>query len=150
MYRWKSRPRNDTLGGAVCRPTATHVWDNVKAELAKPTDTPDVPLDDAAILDSKSPPRILFLGMLFANGWFLKPNFFIYKTGKESRSDLMKRMRTAQLRLLFFMVAWIAAFALLPIWIPAVALVGWIAMVAPQINMLKKMRQNVAPDEEPD
>ena len=150
MYRWRSRPNRENLGGASNRPTATHVWESVQAELEKPADAPDTPLDDAAQLDGGSPPQILFLAMLFANGWFLKPNFFIHKSGKESRDDMMRLMRVARLRLVTFITAWIAAFAFLPIWIPVLALVGWIAIVAPQINALNKRAQNVAPDEEPD
>ena len=86
--------------------------------------------------------------MLLANGWFLKPNFFIHKTGNESQKDMMRRMRNAQLRLVFFIVSWIVAFAFLPIWIPAMALVGWIAIVAPKISALTKMSKSDAPDEE--
>ena len=150
MYRWRSRPSRENLGGASSRPTAAHVWDSVQAELEKPADAPDTPLDDAAQLDGRSPPQILFLAMLFANGWFLKPNFFIHKSGNESKDDMMRRMRVARSRLVFFITGWIAAFAFLPIWIPVLALVGWIAIVAPQINALNKRAQNVAPDEEPD
>lgn len=124
------------------------MWDSVQTELGKPSEAPDVPLDDAAKLDSKSPPRILFLAMLFANGWFLKPNFFIHKTGDESQSDMMRRMRTARMRLVIFIAGWIAAFAILPIWVPALVLVGWIAVVAPQIIALNKRGRNVTPDEE--
>jgi hypothetical protein len=125
------------------------VWESVQAALEKPADTPDAPLDDTPQVDGPSPPQALLLAMLFANGWFLKPNFFIHKSGNESAKDMMKLMRVARLRLVGFITGWIAAFAFLPVWIPVLALVGWIAIVAPQILALIKRAQNVAPGEEP-
>jgi hypothetical protein len=147
LYRWRSRPSSENTGGATGRPTPTHVWNSVKTELGKPSDASDSALDNAPELDSKGAPQLLFLAMLLANGWFLKPDFFIHKTGNESQDDMMRRMRTARLRLVIFIVGWIAAFALLPIWIPTLALVGWMAIVAPKINALLKMSENTAPDE---
>lgn len=149
LYRWRSRPSRQNIGGATGRPTATHVWNSVQAELGRPSDAPDASLDGAAKLDSRSMPWILFPAMLLANGWFLKPAFFLQRAGNNPKDNVKRRVRIALLRVVIFIAAWIAAFVLLPVWIPALALVGWIAMVAPKINALKKMSQNVESDEEP-
>jgi hypothetical protein len=127
------------------------VWDSLQAELAKPSDAPDAPLDDAAKLDSGSIPSILFLTLLFASGWFLKPNFFIMEPRNYPLSKIRRQIRTAKLRAVIFTAGWIAAFAFLPTWIPALALVGWIAIIAPQIYTLNKVgQQNVKFGEESD
>ena len=124
--------------------TAAHVWDSLKAELAKPSGAPDAPLDEAAKLDSGSVPQFLFLTFLFASGWFLKPNFFIMEARNYPLNKIAKQLRTAKLRVVIFAAGWIAAFAFLPTWIPALTLVGWIAIIAPQIYTLNKVgQQNV-------
>lgn len=147
LYRWRSRPGRENLNGAVARPTAAHVWGQVKSELDKSPDAPDVPLDDDAELDSKSPPQLLFLAMLLANGWFWKPRFFIHRTGDESMGDMMRMMKTARIRLLFFAAGWIFAFALLPLWIPGLALLSWFALIVPRVNAVRRMSPSTAPDE---
>lgn len=144
LYRWRSLPSSKNIGGAICRVTATHVWNSVQAELGKPSDAPDAPLDDAAELDSNNMPWILFITLLFASGWFLKPNFFVMEARNSPLSKIRRQYRIAQLRAVIFIAVWIAAFTLLPIWIPALALVGWTAIIAPQIYALSKAgRQNV-------
>lgn len=149
LYRWRSTPSSKNIGGAACRVTATHVWDSLQAELGKPSDAPDAPLDDAAKLDSKSMPLILFLLLLFASGWFLKPHFFVMENRNYPLSKIRKQIRTAKLRALIFIAGWIGAFAFLPIWIPALALVGWVAIIVPQIYKLNKWgQQNVKFGEE--
>lgn len=151
LYRWRSRPNSQDVGGAICRVTAAHVWDSLQAELAKPSGAPDAPLDDAAKLDSGSVPQFLFLTFLFASGWFLKPNFFIMEARNYPLKKIAKQLRTAKLRVVIFAAGWIAAFAFLPTWIPALTLVGWIAIIAPQIYTLNKVgQQNVKFGEERD
>ena len=137
------------IGGARGRPTATHVWDRVQAELAKPSDAPDASLDDAAKLDGLRRPWILFLTMLLGNGWFLKLAFFDQRTGNNPKDNVKRRIRIALMRAVIFVAGWIAAFALLPFWIPSVALVAWSVMIAPKIHAVNKAFQNVGPGEEP-
>ena len=61
---------------------------------------------------------------------------------------MKRRIRIALLRAVIFITGWLAAFALLPVWIPALALVGWSVMIAPKINAVNKGFQNVGPGEE--
>ena len=138
LYRWRSLPSRQNVGGAICRVTATHVWNSVQAELGKPSDAPDAPLDKAAELDRKEVPWLLFLTFLFASGWFLKPNYFVMDANEFPLSKIKRQMRMAKLRAVIFLAGWIAAFAFLPIWISALALVGWIALIAPQVYKLSK------------
>jgi hypothetical protein len=106
-------------------------------------------LDDAANLDGRSRPWILFLTMLLGNGWFLKPAFFDQRTGNNPKDNVNRRIRIALVRAVIFVAGWIAAFALLPFWIPTVSLVAWSVMIAPKILAVNKAFQNVAPGEEP-
>ena len=149
LYRWRSQPNRQNIGGAAGRPTAAHVWEKIQTALEAPSDAPDVALDDSAILDGLKTPWVVFLALLLANGRFLRPKFFDQRTGKNPKDTLKARVRKARLRLIFFIIGWIAAFALLPPWIPTVALIAWIAMIAPKINAVNKGFQNVRPDEEP-
>lgn len=138
LYRWRSRPDSRNVGGSICRVTAEHVWDSVQQALEKPSDTDDAPLDHAAKLDHKGVPSPYFLLMLFASGWFLRPNYFVMAANNHPLKEIQKQMRAARWRALIFIAGWIAAFAFLPTWIPAVVLVLWIAIVAPQIYKLSK------------
>ncbi|MFP6582245.1 MAG: hypothetical protein VCD00_06785 [Candidatus Hydrogenedentota bacterium] len=149
LYRWRSRPDRQNIGGAAGRPTAAHVWECVQAALEAPSDAQDVSLDESASLDGLRAPWPIFLALLIGNGWFLKPVFFGQRTGKNPKDSLKARIRNAQLRLMFFIIGWIAAFAILPLWIPIVALAGWVAWIAPKINKVNKGFQNVRSDEEP-
>jgi hypothetical protein len=147
LYRWRCRPNRQNIGGAVARPTAPHVWASVQAALQQPADAPDVPHDDAAVLNNRPIPWPLFIGMLLANGWFLRPVPFDQRPGK--KNTLPTRQRNAMLRLPLFVAAWIAAFAYLPLWLVALALAGWVAKITPGVRMVNAQFQNVGPDEEP-
>jgi hypothetical protein len=146
LYRWRSRPTRQNIGGAVARPTPGHVWKRVQAALAEPADAPDVPHDDAPELDSPPVPWPVFLALLLSNGWFLKPAVFDQRANGPS---VRSRLRNAALRIPFFLAAWVAAFAWLPVWIPSVALVAWIAKVTPGIRSVNAQFQNLRPNEEP-
>ena len=149
LYRWRSQPNRQNMGGAAGRPTAAHVWSSIQSELEAPPDAPDVSLDHSAALDGLKTPWVVFSALLISNGWFLKPEFFSQRTGKNPKDTLKARVRRARLRLMFFFIGWIAAFAFLPLWIPTVALIGWAIMIAPKINAVNKDFQNVRSDEEP-
>ena len=59
------------------------------------------------------------------------------------------RQRNAILRVPLFIGAWGAAFALLPLWIPALAFAGWVAKITPGVRTVNRRFQNVGPDESP-
>jgi hypothetical protein len=130
LYRWTSTPSRKNVGGASMRPTAAHVWSGVKTALAAPAGSADAAVDDNPQYDSAEVPWPLFIMMLLANGWFVKPAFFLMASGAK---PIQVRMRTAMKRLAGFGVAWILAFTFLPIWLSALAAVSWCAWVTPFI-----------------
>ncbi len=146
LYRWRCRPNRQNVGGAIARPTPGHVWTRVQAALGEPADAPDVPHDDDPELDARTVPWPFFVALLFANGWFLRPEPFDQRSQGQS---VRSRQVHALLRMPLFLAAWITAFALLPWWIPSVALVAWVARVLPGIRSVNAQFQNVGPREEP-
>ena len=146
LYRWRCRPNRKNIGGAIARPTPSHVWSRVHAALQEPVDATDVALDADPVLDSPPVPWPVFVSLLLANGWFLRPVVFDQRPGKET---IRKRQRNAMLRIPLFAAAWIAASLLLPIWVVALLFAGWVAKVVPGIRLINERFQNVGPDEEP-
>jgi len=145
LYRWRCRPNRRNAGGAVARPTAGHVWSSVEAALAEPVDAPDVAHDDAPVLDGRPIPWPFFLTLLLSNGWFLQPAPFDQRTG----DTVTRRARNALIRIPFFLAAWVATFAVLPLWASSLALAVWVAWVTPGVRRINARFQNVASNEEP-
>ena len=146
LYRWRCRPTRKNIGGALMRPTAPHVWSKVQAALAEPADALDVPHDGDPTFDTRPVPWPVFVTLLLANGWFLGPVGFDQRVGGVT---LAVRKRNAFLRIPFFIAAWVAAFAYLPLWIPALAFAGWVAKITPGVRMVNRRFQNVGLDENP-
>lgn len=146
LYRWRCRPNRKNIGGAIARPTPSHVWSRVEAALAEPADAPDVAPDADPVLDSPPVPWPIFVALLFANGWFLRPVPFDQRSGRDT---VPQRQRNALLRIPLFVAAWIAAGLLLPMWVVALAFAGWLAKAVPGIRLLNQRFQNIGPDEEP-
>ena len=59
------------------------------------------------------------------------------------------RLRNAFIRIGLFAAAWVAAFSVLPLWIPTLALMGWIAKITPAVRTINNRFQNVGPNETP-
>jgi hypothetical protein len=146
LYRWRSRPTRRNAGGAVMRPTALHVWSQLSAAREAPSETRDVAHDDEPVSDGAVAPWPIFVSLLLANGWFLRPVPFDYQV---NGSPLRDRLRRAGIRLLVFIAAWIVAFAALPTWIPSLTLIAWGGMILPGVRVVHNRFQNVASDEEP-
>ncbi len=146
LYRWRCRPNRRNVGGAVARPTPAHVWHRVQEALADPSDAPDVAPDADPELDTPPVPWPLFVGLLLANGWFLRPVPFDQRAGEDT---VPRRIRTAMVRLGIFAALWVLAGIFLPLWIVAVAFAAWIAKVWTGIRTVHRLFQNVGPDEEP-
>jgi hypothetical protein len=146
LYRWRSRPNRKNVGGALMRPTAPHVWKQVQSALAEPAGALDVPHDDNPTLDSPAVPWPLFVTLLLANGWFLKPVPFDYRPDGPT---VATRQRNAMIRFAFFLAAWVAALVYAPIWLVAAVFVGWVAKITPGVRMINRRFQNVGPNEEP-
>jgi hypothetical protein len=146
LYRWRCRPSRKNVGGAIARPTPSHVWSRVQAALREPPDTPDAAHDAEPVLDSPPVPWPIFVTLLLANGWFLRPVPFDQRPGRDT---VPQRQRNAMLRIPLFGAAWIAAGLLLPMWVVALAFAAWVAKVVPGIRRVNQRFQNVGPNEEP-
>lgn len=146
LYRWRCRPSRLNAGGAVARPKPEYVWKNIEAALEEPADAPDAALDEKAELDAPLVPWPLFVLLLLANGWFLRPVPFNLRPGEDT---VPKRIQTANLRLALFVAAWIAAFMVLPTWIVVLALAGWVAKVTPAVRLIQDRFQTAGASEEP-
>ena len=146
LYRWRCRPTRSNTGGATRRPTPEYVWKSVQSALAEGPNAPDVAHDDTPVLDWGVNPWPLFVMLLLANGWFLRPQVFDHRGGE---FDVPKRLRRAALRLVGFLGAWAVAAWLLPIWVVAIALGAWVVKVYPGIRAIHQGFQNVPPDAEP-
>ena len=143
LYRWRSIPTRNNIGGAVARPTANYVFDSVSKALASAT--PDAAAADAELdtnpeLDSRGIPWPLFMSLLVANGWFTKPQTFGYQPGGPSTNQ---KITNAAIRIPIFVGAWAIAFATLPtLWV-GVGLVGWAAWLTPKVRFFNNQFQNV-------
>jgi hypothetical protein len=146
LYRWRCRPTRKNVGGAAMRPTAPHVWTAIQFALTEPLDAPDVSHDDKPVLDGGSVPWPLFVSLLIANGWFLRPVPFNHQGGD---APIEVRIRKAAIRIPIFAATWVAAFSVLPLWIPTLALAGWITKITPGIRTVNRRFQNVGPGENP-
>lgn len=114
LYRWRSTPTRDNLGGATARPTADYVWESLQSALAN-SSSANADLDATPTLDVKPPPFPIFAAILMANGWFIRPRPFAYQgDGKNP----LRRFPMVIARLIVFVTLWVAAFALLPtVWV---------------------------------
>lgn len=139
LYRWRCRPTRSNLGGAAGRPTPEYVWAQVQSRLAGSAG--DAPLDASPELDVRVlPPWWLFVLLLLAHGWFLRPKPFPLGRADEKPSADPRRMLP---RVVVFLGAWIAAFALLPTGFVALGLLAWAALVWPGLVEVHREFQNV-------
>ena len=146
LYRWRCRPSRQNIGGAVARPLPGHVWSRIEAARREPADAPDAAHDADPELDAGPAPWPIFVMLLLANGWFLRPVPFDQRSGENT---VPTRIRGAMVRLGLFVAAWIAALLLLPTWLVALAFAAWLVKVVPGIRDVHVRFQNVRPGEEP-
>lgn len=146
LYRWRCRPSLANTGGATARPTPDYVWRQIEAARAEPAGTPDAPLDLDPELDAGPTPFPLFMLLLMANGWFIRPRVFTHHKGQ---GGIAGRIRTARRRLVVFLAAWAAAFFWLPTTLVVVALAAWLAIAIPGFRSILRRFQHVGADEEP-
>ena len=146
LYRWRCRPTRRNVGGATQRPTPVHVWKSVQSALADGSNAPDVALDDNPALDESITPWPVFVMLLLANGWFMRPQVFDHRGGE---FDVPKRLRRAILRLVGFVAAWAVAAWWLPAWVVAIAFGAWLVKVYPGIRAVHDGFQSVSADAEP-
>ena len=132
LYRWRSVPGRKNIGGATRRPTPQYVWKEI--EQARAAGDADAALDANPELDAPAAPWPLFVSLLLANGWFVRPRAF---------RDPKTMLPRAQKRLLGFLAAWGAAFAFLPTLPVALAAIGYAAYITPKVRWLNKEFQSV-------
>jgi hypothetical protein len=138
LYRWRGIPHRGNMGGATERPEVNYVWEQIKQ--ARQQSPADAELDTKPELDSRGLPWPLFLSLLIANGWFIKPRVFSYIPGGPSAPARVKR---AFRRLLVFIGACTAAFVFLPTpWVGA-ALLAWGLWLTPHIRFFSRQFQHV-------
>lgn len=138
LYRWRGRPTRKNMGGAVERPTPAHTWSKVQSRLAP--DAPEPELDTSPEIDIRGIPWPVFLMMLLAHGWFLRPKTFPFSRADEQQSANPVAMIP---RIIGFGAAWIAAFAFLPLAWVLLALAGWAVLVARGLAEIQRGFQNV-------
>ncbi|MEM7412407.1 MAG: hypothetical protein AAF430_19415 [Myxococcota bacterium] len=145
LYRWRSRPSRQNIGGAIARPTPAYVWRRVRTA-GEDGDTTDAPLDADPELDATPAPWPLFVMLLLANGWFLRPVPFEQRS---EGSTPNQRIRVAALRLLGFAAAWVAAAFFLPTWLVALVFGAWLWKAVPAVREVNARFQNVGLANEP-
>ena len=143
LYRWRGTPTRRNMGGATERPTAEYVFEQVeqaRAAAEASGQTANAELDLKPKLDSRGIPWPLFVSLLVANGWFIRPKPFPYIKGGP---PVQQRARWALARIPFFLGAWVLAFTQMPGWIAGAAFVGWAAWLTPKIRVLGNQFQNI-------
>ena len=106
----------------MARPLPEHVWQRVQTALASKS-REDAAWDEAPALDA---PKIfwpLFVLVLLANGWFIKPRVFNLQPVQQT--SVRRRQIMALLRIPVFIGVWIVAFAFLPSWLASGLLLAW-------------------------
>ena len=135
------------MGGATERPTAAHVFENLSgalAEASSASEPMDAELDARPALDSRGIPWPLFVSVLVANGWFIKPRTFPFTPGGRS---VGQRFIRAVLRIPILIAAWAIALTQLPtLWV-GLAFLAWAAWLTPKIRFINKQFQNVPEDD---
>ena len=144
LYRWRSVPTKKNIGGAVERPTARYVYDKVVKARGSSDKTEDASLDNQPELDSEGRPWLVFISLLMANGWFIKPKPFLLTN---SSTPIAQRAKNARLRIPIFVAAWLLAAMMLPgTWV-GLAAVAYGLWITPHIRLINQQFQNI---EEPD
>jgi hypothetical protein len=140
LYRWRSIPTFKNIGGAVERPTANYVYNQITKALEQPDKTSDAKLDTQPELDSQGRPFPVFISLLIANGWFVKPKTFLFVSGGTSAQQ---RIKNAAIRIPFFIAAWIFALVILPSSWVGLAAVTYGIWLTPHIRLIVQHFQNV-------
>ena len=138
LYRWRCRPTYQNMSGAGQRPTPTYTWSQIQSRL--PGGSPEPELDENPEFARRDLTWPLFLSILLAHGWFIRPKAFpLGRPGDVPSANPGKMLR----RIAIFIAAWVAAFALLPVTWVAGALLVWIAIATPGIVAIHKQFQHI-------
>lgn len=127
LYRWRSVPSSENMNGTVCRPTAEHVLRETEQALRAGAEAGDAAHDDHPEVDQKPLPVPIFIALLLANGWFVRVKSFAFSP---DAPPIRRRFANAALRLVIFVLGWIAAAVWLPPLPVAATFFAWAAWVA--------------------
>ena len=143
LYRWRCRPMHQNMSGAGQRPTPEYVWGEIESRL--PAGIPDAELDESPEFARPDPSWPVFLTMMLAHGWFLRPKAFpLARPGDRPSADARRMKR----RVAAFAAAWVVALAVLPtVWV-ALGLAAWVAIALPGVAALYRQFQHI-PHAEP-
>ncbi len=139
LYRWRGVPTRKNMGGATERPVASYVFEKIIQALDASDNPSNANLDNSPELDSRGLPWPVFVSLLTANGWFIKPKPFPYLSDGPTVEQRAKR---AVIRIPFFVAAWATAFVTLPTTWVGVALLGYAAWLTPHIRQVNRYFQN--------
>jgi hypothetical protein len=144
LYRWRGVPTRRNMGGATERPTANHVFEKLSQALQAPASAAlaDAELDLKPELDMRGIPWPIFVAVLTANGWFIKPRPFPHIPDGPS---VKRRFMRAFLRIPLFIGVWILALSVLPVLWVGIAFSAWALWLTPHIRYINDQFQNVAP-----
>ncbi|MFK7977891.1 MAG: hypothetical protein AB8C02_17300 [Halioglobus sp.] len=144
LYRWRGIPTRSNMGGAMERPTATHVFEKMKEALAAGQSAGDAELDRDPVLDARGIPWPIFASVLTANGWFVRPKTFTHMPNGPS---LKARFIRALLRIPIFLAGWGLAFMFLPTLFVGAALAVYAMWITPKIRYISDQFQTVDPSD---
>tara|TARA_B100000767_G_C19760571_1_gene534962 strand:- start:1921 stop:2550 length:630 start_codon:yes stop_codon:yes gene_type:complete len=140
LYRWRSVPNKKNIGGAAERPTAGYIYKQVLKSLSSTGEAEDAPLDTQPELDSEGKPWPIFILVVMANGWFIKPKPFLLTNGS---APIAQRFRNVLIRIPIFIAAWILAWVMLPgMWVGLAAVV-YSLWITPHIRHIHLQIQDV-------
>jgi len=131
LYRWRSVPSVENLNGTLARPTAKYAWSEIEKSLVAGDTAEDAAHDDQPEIDSKPPPRLVFIAALIANGWFLGVKSFLYSPGAASPP---KRFAAAFRRWILFFAFWIAAVVFFPVTPVVAAFACWLTWIVHDVR----------------
>ena len=143
LYRWRSVPTRANIGGATERPTASYVYQKIVESLEQTDSDKDAQLDDKPELDSKGRPFPVFVALLLANGWFIRPMPFLLTNSKLSA---LQRIKRAARRIPIFSAIWIAAFLILPTnWVATAAIAYGIWLIPIVVMVYRGLQHKSEP-----
>lgn len=138
LYRWRCRPTHQNMSGAGQRPTPEYTWAQIQARLSEGSEHAE--LDESPEFARKDLSWPMFVTLLFAHGWFLRPKAFPLGRPDDAPSAHPGKMMP---RIAAFVGAWVAAFALLPTTWVLVLLALWGAVAWVGVAELNRQFQNV-------
>lgn len=144
LYRWRCRPTHENMSGAGQRPTPQYVWNEIRSRLD--AGAPDAELDETPEFRRADVSWTMFVALMLAHGWFLRPRAFPLPREGDRPSAPPPKMKR---RMILFALGWAAAFALLPLAWAAAAFAAWAAVAGLGVAAVNRQFQNI-PAGEPD